>query len=61
MKSEHQARHGATEPVPVEALLAEDFELHLVRAPLVEPGTSCQYEACDSDEVCTCQEDTNKQ
>lgn len=50
------ARHGGTQDIPVEALLSDDFELWLARAPLVEPGTSCQYEACDSDEVCTCQD-----
>lgn len=48
--------HALIKPVTVEALLADDFELHLVRAPLIEPGTNCQYGACESDEACTCQE-----
>jgi len=46
--------HGGTQPVPVEALLSDDFLPWLVRAPLTEGG-SCRYEACESDEVCTCQ------
>lgn len=55
-QNQHLTHHGATQDVPAEALLTEDFELHLARAPLAEPGTSCQYEACESDEACTCQE-----
>jgi hypothetical protein len=47
--------HGAaTYTPPLEALLADDPELALVLAPLHDPGTSCRFEACDSDEVCTC-------
>ncbi len=49
-------RHGETTPVPAEALLAPDFELHLVNAPLHEPGTSCSNGACHDEESCTCDE-----
>lgn len=47
-------RHGGTQEVPAEALLSDDFELWLIWAPLTEGG-SCRYEACESDEACTCQ------
>lgn len=55
---ETRAGHGlqVTE-VPPEALLADDYELALVNAPLAETGTNCQYDACESDEACTCQEE----
>ena len=60
MTTEHKPtirRHGGTLPIPVEALLADDYELTLVYAPLRERSeSSCRYEACESDEFCTCQE-----
>lgn len=49
--------HAALEPVPAEALLAEDFELHLVHAPLMDTSIPCANDACDiSDGPCTCDE-----
>ncbi len=52
----HSIRHARTEPVTVEALLAEDYELQLMWAPmsawLEAPG--CRNGACESEEACTC-------
>lgn len=39
-----------------EALKADDYELQLVWAPLTETSPGCRYEACESDEWCTCEE-----
>lgn len=46
-------RHAAIEEVPVEALLADDYELRLVRAPLAETGVPMPCGACE--DVCTCE------
>lgn len=52
-------RHAREEPAPIEALLTLDPELALVWSPMThwveQPG--CRYEACETDEQCTCQED----
>ncbi len=53
---QHPIRHARTEPVPVEALLTPDPELALVWAPLHDDAPGCRFEACASDEVCTCDE-----
>lgn len=51
-------RHGApTYPLPVEALLAEDYELTLVWAPLEERGNPCTDAECEARERCDCQEE----
>jgi len=46
---------GGTFTPPVEALLTPDPELWLHWAPLAPDMGSCRYEACESDEACTCQ------
>lgn len=53
-------RYGATHPVPVEALLAEDYELTLAWAPLVDTDECCRFEACESEQFCTCQEEVEE-
>ena len=52
-------RHAREEPVPVEAALLPDPDLALVWAPMSSypDGGSCRFEACESDEACTCQEE----
>jgi len=52
--------HGGHDvALPIEALLwhPEDPELALARGPLAPDEGSCKFEACESDEFCTCQED----
>lgn len=49
------AHSGGLLPVDaLEALLADDYELTLVWAPLVDTDECCRYEACESEEHCTC-------
>jgi len=51
-------RHGGghVDP-PVEALLTDDPELWLAWAPLTDDHGSCRHGACESDDVCTCQDE----
>ena len=41
---------------PIEGVLADDPELFLAWGPLAADMGTCQYDACESDEACTCQE-----